>query len=189
MPSPVTSASKSSPFRDFLNLLEARFIRSSPRHPGIAWETIRERLENHPDKIHTLQQMEQTGGEPDLTGFDLESDLFVFMDCSPESPAGRRSLCFDERALRERNDNPPNGSASGMAEAMGIELLTEDDYRHLQSLGAFDTKTSSWIRTPDAIRLRGGALFGDCRYGAVFIYHNGAGSYYASRGFRGLMKV
>ena len=181
--------SESSDIRDFLSLLETRFLKHPQRHPGIEWGTIRARLEHQPHKIYTLQQMEQTGGEPDLTGFDLESDLFVFMDCSPESPAGRRSLCFDERALRERNDNPPNGSASGMAEAMGIELLTEDDYRHLQSLGAFDTKTSSWIRTPDAIRLRGGALFGDCRYGAVFIYHNGAGSYYASRGFRGLMKV
>lgn len=159
------------------------------RHPGIDWQIILGKLHQQPDKIATLQWMEDTGGEPDVTGFDAQTDRFLFMDCSSETPVGRRSLCYDETALRERKDNPPKGSAGGMAEAMGIELLTEDHYRHLQSLGSFDTKTSSWIRTPDEIRLRGGALFGDCRYGAVFVYHNGAGSYYAARGFRGLLTV
>jgi len=133
--------------------------------------------------------MEETGGEPGVTGFDSSRNVFFFMDCSPESPAGRRSLCFDEKALRERKDNPPGGSAAGMALSMGIELLTEADYCYLQTLGSFDTKTSSWIQTPEPIRALGGALFGDRRYGAVFVYHNGAGSYYAARGWRGVLAV
>lgn len=178
-----------STLRDFLSLLESRFIKHPQRHSGLEWASIRKKLEQHPDKIHTLQAMEDSGGEPDVTGYDQERELFLFMDCSPESPAGRRGLCFDDKALHERKEHPPKGSAAGMAQMMGIELLTEMDYRHLQSLGAFDTKTYSWIQTPQPIRVLGGALFGDCRYGAVFVYHNGAGSYYAARGFRGMLTI
>lgn len=175
--------------RELLAQLESRFNKHPERHAGIDWVIIRERIENQPDKLNALQLMEESGGEPDVTHFDSNRNLYLFMDCSPESPAGRRSLCFDENALKERKDNPPRGSALGRAAAMGIELLTETDYRYMQTLGSFDTKTSSWIQTPGPIRIRGGALFGDCRYGAVFVYHNGAGSYYAARGFRGVLAV
>ncbi|MFM1745226.1 MAG: hypothetical protein RLZZ630_1163 [Bacteroidota bacterium] len=185
----ITIESDSSCIRDLLALLEARFIKHPQRHPDTIWQSVREQIEKQPEKLWSLHRMEETGGEPDVIGFDRSQNEYYFMDCSPESPIGRRSLCFDEKALQERKENPPKGSAEGLAEEMGIQLLTEADYRHLQTLGPFDTKTSSWIQTPKAIRERGGALFGDCRYGAVFIYHNGAGSYYAARGFRGVLVV
>ena len=189
MPAKKLTHPEQSNIRDFLTLLEARFIKHPQRHPDIIWQSVREQIEKQPEKLRSLHRMEETGGEPDVTGFDTSRNVYFFMDCSAESPAGRRSLCFDEKSLQERNEHPPKGSAEGLADSMGIQLLTEADYRHLQTLGPFDTKTSSWIQTPKVIRERGGALFGDCRYGAVFIYHNGAGSYYAARGFRGVLVV
>lgn len=187
MPSITPIPSTPSDIRDFLSKLESRFLAHKQRHPGIDWQCVLEKLRLQPDRIIALQRMEATGGQPDVTAFDQDLNLFVFMDCAPESPKGRRSLCFDDKALHERKEHPPKGSAAGIAQAMGVELLTEKDYRHLQTLGAFDTKTSSWIQTPEPIRSLGGALFGDCRYGSVFVYHNGAGSYYAARGFRAML--
>ncbi len=164
--------------------LQARFMDNTARHPGIAWDDVAARL--LPGKLWSLSEMERTGGEPDLV--PLEGAL-CFVDCCEESPAGRRSLCYDQAALDARKANKPAGSAVGMAQAMGVALLTEAHYRHLQTLGEFDTRTSSWIATPPAIRDRGGSLFADRRYDHVFVYHNGAQSYYAARGFRGLLTV
>lgn len=166
-----------------------RFEAHPQRHKKLVWAAVLARLESKPDKLWALNEMEQTGGEPDVVAHDSKTGAYIFFDCAPESPAGRRSLCYDPPALASRKENKPRHSALGMAADMGIELLTETDYRALQQLGSFDTKTSSWIETPAAIRKLGGALFGDFRYGQVFVYHNGAESYYAARGFRGKLHV
>jgi hypothetical protein len=173
--------------QELLRTLESRFTANAPRHAGIKWSAVRERLEENTAALRALHEMEQTGGEPDVVGRDGEA--YLFFDCSPESPPARRSLCYDEPALKSRKANKPAGSATQRASAMGIQLLTEEQYRRLQTLGEFDTKTSSWIKTPDAIRNLGGALFCDRRFGQVFTYHNGAESYYAARGFRGMVLV
>lgn len=175
--------------QELLNLLKARFERNMDRHKGISWDKVEGRLRAHPEKLWTLDEMEVSGGEPDVIGYDKKTDEYIFCDCSAESPKGRRSVCYDHKALESRKEHKPANSATEMASDMGIELLNEQQYRELQQLGKFDTKTSSWIVTPDNIRELGGALFGDYRYGTVFIYHNGAESYYAARGFRGLLKV
>ena len=172
-----------------LETLRARFEAHPERHAGIAWADVAARLEAHPEKLGPLERMEATGGEPDVVERDAATGEIVFVDCAAQSPAGRRSLCFDEEARKGRKRNPPSGSAEGMASDLGIALLTEAEYRALQELGAFDTTTSSWVATPPEIRSRGGALFCDRRYGAVFVYHNGADSYYAARGFRGALRV
>lgn len=172
-----------------LKTLEARFSSHMPRHPDIDWTDVRARLESSPDTLEALAEMEDTGGEPDVVGCDETTGGFVFYDCAPESPAGRRSLCYDEKALAARKANKPRGSAVGMADSLGIEMLSEAQYRALQELGEFDRKTSSWVRTPDRIRSLGGALFCDRRFDTVFVYHNGAESYYAGRGFRGRVTV
>jgi len=173
-----------------LSILQARFEQNMQRHPGVEWAEVQARLEAHPEKLAVLQAMEETGGEPDVIGWDPEGRC-IFCDCSPESPAGRRSLCYDGQAQaeRERKGVIPQGNVLAMAEALGIELLDEEQYRALQKLGPFDTKTSSWVKTPQEVRDLGGALFGDFRYGRTFIYHNSAGSFYASRGFRGLVRI
>lgn len=172
-----------------LQTLEKRFKENMERHLNLNWEDIKNKLEKNPDKLHILNIMEETGGEPDVIGKDPKTNEFVFCDCSPESPVGRRSLCYDDAALESRKQNKPNGSAMGMAKEMGIEMLDEEQYNELQKLGVFDTKTSSWVSTPKDVRNMGGGLFGDKRYGRTFIYHNGAESYYASRGFRGVLRV
>jgi len=174
---------------ELLATLEARFTKNMARHQGIRWPEVQSRLEADAGKLQVLQQMEDTGGEPDVIGRDGKTGAFIFCDCSAESPAGRRSVCYDREGLESRKENRPANSAIDMARAMGIEILTEEEYRQLQQLGDFDMKTSSWIKTPAAIRKLGGALFCDRRYGQVFTYHNGAQSYYAARGFRGLLKV
>ena len=168
-------------------ILEQRFSKNMQRHPGLAWDTVRARLDE--SKLKVLAEMERTGGEPDVVGVDPATGEVVFCDCSAESPSGRRSLCFDQAALAARKENKPSGSALEAANEMGISLLTEAEYRHLQTLGEFDRKTSSWVQTPADIRKLGGALFCDRRYGHVFLYHNGADSYYAARGFRGILRV
>ncbi|MEW5982960.1 MAG: DUF4256 domain-containing protein [Acidobacteriota bacterium] len=170
-----------------LEALKARFEKNVRRHPGIAWADVRARLEGHRDALGPLHEMEATGGEPDVIGRD--SGHVVFCDCSPQSPVGRRSACYDAEARASRKEHAPVSSAVELAAAMGIELLTEAWYRKLQTLGEFDSKTSSWIKTPPSVRALGGALFCDRRYGQVFVYHNGAESYYAARGFRGLLRV
>jgi hypothetical protein len=172
-----------------LRSLQSRFEQNMPRHKRIAWEAVLARLEASPAALVSLGQMEATGGEPDVIGQDKPDGSVTFCDCSPESPAGRRSLCYDPEALNARKENRPVGSAVEMARAMGIGLLTEEQYRTLQQFGDFDVKTSSWIATPQDVRALGGALFCDRRYGRVFVYHNGAQSYYAARGFRGLLRV
>lgn len=172
-----------------LETLQSRFEKNMHRHAGVYWASVRAKIEGHPAALASLQQMEATGGEPDVIGEDRKSGRISFADCSAESPSGRRSLCFDAAALEARKENKPKGSALAMARDMGIELLTEEQYRALQTLGEFDTKTSSWIATPADVRSRGGALFCDRRYGKVFVYHNGAESYYAARGFRGWLAV
>lgn len=172
-----------------LQTLKARFEKNMERHKGIAWENVQAKLEAHSGALKVLLEMESTGGEPDVIAHDRKTDLFTICDCSAQSPAGRRSSCYDREALNSRKENKPGSSAVEMAAKMGIELLTEAEYRELQGLGEFDTKTSSWVKTPDPIRSLGGALFCDRRYGQVFLYHNGAESYYASRGFRGLLRV
>ncbi len=169
--------------------LRTRFHKNLNRHPGLEWEKVQARLEAARAGLWPLSEMERTGGEPDVVGFDRQTGEYAFFDCSAESPPGRRSLCYDREALDSRKQNRPGNSALDMAAAMGIELLTEEQYRRLQELGEFDTKTSSWIRTPARIRQLGGALFCDRRYDTVFVYHNGAESYYAARGFRGSVKV
>ncbi len=174
---------------ELIKALQSRFEQNPGRHKGVAWADVRERLEARPEKLRSLAEMEATGGEPDVVARDKKTGEVVFMDCTPESPAGRRSVCFDRAALDSRKENKPRDSAAGMASAMGVELLTEEQYRDLQKLGAFDTKTSSWVQTPADIRKLGGALFCDRRYGQVFVYHNGAESYYAARGFRAALRV
>ena len=174
---------------DLLQTLKARFDANMHRHVGIAWAAVRARLESNPDAVRSLREMDVSGGEPDVIGQDLETGQLIFCDCAAESPTGRRSACYDGEALASRKENKPKDSAVDMAAAMGIELLTEAQYRELQRLGDFDTKTSSWIRTPLDVRALGGALFCDRRYGQVFVYHNGAQSYYAARGFRGSLRV
>ncbi len=169
--------------------LKERFGKYPGRHLGIDWRKVQARLEGNPDRLRSLYEMERTGGEPDVTGQDQNTGEFIFCDCSAESPAGRRSLCYDREALESRKEHKPQSNARDMAADMGIEILNEEQYRQLQGLGALDRKTSSWILTPKSIRDLGGALFGDWRYGQVFIYHNGAESYYATRGFRGILRV
>lgn len=174
---------------ELLNTLKSRFIKNKHRHEGLDWEEILARLNLYPDKIRSLYQMEQTGGEPDVLWYKKDTGAFIFCDCSQESPEGRRSLCYDRKGLDSRKAFKPENSVKDLAAEMGIEILTEQQYKDLQITGNFDTKTSSWLNTPDEIRKLGGALYGDWRYGRVFIYHNGASSYYASRGFRGLVSV
>lgn len=172
-----------------LGTLQARFEANMGRHPEIEWSAVQARLESQPEKRRALAEMERTGGEPDVVFHHRDSDVYVFVDCSAESPIGRRSLCYDRESLDARKENKPTGCALEMAADMGIEILTEQQYRALQELGSFDNKTSSWIQTPAAIRTLGGALFCDRRYDSVFVYHNGAQSYYAARGFRGALSV
>jgi len=170
-------------------VLQERFEKNMSRHEGLTWTAVQAKLEASPQKWEALGQMEVSGGEPDVIAYDSESGEYLFCDCAPESPVGRRSLCYDNAALEGRKENKPQDSAVHMAEVMGVELLTEAAYRRLQELGSFDAKTSSWIATPDDIRALGGALFCDRRYGHVFTYHNGAESYYGGRGFRALLRV
>jgi hypothetical protein len=174
---------------ELLGVLKARFERNASRHVGIEWAQVRSKLDANAEKMWSLQEMERTGGEPDVIGHDGKLGEFIFCDCAAESPKGRRSLCYDRQALDARKENKPEGNAVEMAAAMGIELLTEGQYRELQQLGNFDLKTSSWVKTPEEIRKLGGALFCDRRYDTVFVYHNGAESYYAARAFRGLLRV
>jgi hypothetical protein len=174
---------------ELLRVVSARFEQSRHRHKGLDWAGIQARLEASPDKLWSLNEMERTGGEPDVVGRDAATGDYIFQDCSAESPAGRRSVCYDREALESRKEARPGNSALDLAAAMGIEILTEAQYRELQTLGKFDTKTSSWLRTPPEIRKLGGAIFGDRRYDHVFVYHNGAPSYYGARGFRGALKV
>lgn len=171
------------------NIIKVRFEKNKNRHPNLVWSKIQEKLETNSEKIWSLNVMEQTGGEPDVIDYDKSSDEYLFIDCSDESPKGRRSLCYDRQALESRKQFKPENNVIDLANEMGIELVTEEQYRTLQSLGNFDTKTSSWIKTPSDIRKLGGAIFADFRYGTVFVYHNGAESYYATRGFRGALKV
>src|SRR5262245_41129970 len=170
-------------------ILQARFEENMQRHKGIKWAKVQAKLEAHPEKLWSLHEMESTGGEPDVVGHDKKTGEYLFCDCAAESPKGRRSVCYDGEALAARKEHKPKNSALEMAAAMGIELLTEEQYRELQTLGEFDTKTSSWVKTPPAIRKLGGALFCDRRYNTVFLSHNGAESYYAARGFRGSLRV
>jgi len=174
---------------EILTALKARFEKNTKRHKGIEWGDVEERVEANTDKLWSLYEMEITGGEPDVVGHDKKTGEYVFYDCSAESPKGRRSLCYDREALESRKEHKPEDSAVNMAAAMGVELLTEEQYRELQKLGTFDAKTSSWVRTPSDVRNLGGALFCDYRFGRVFVYHNGAESYYAARGFRGALRV
>ncbi|HXE11684.1 MAG TPA: DUF4256 domain-containing protein [Bryobacteraceae bacterium] len=169
--------------------LKARFEKSMDRHEGLGWAHVQAKLEGHAEKLWSLNEMERTGGEPDVVGHDKRTEQYVFYDCSAESPKGRRSLCYDREALESRKEHKPKDNAVDVAAAMGIELLTEEEYRELQKLGEFDTKTSSWVKTPSAIRKLGGALFCDRRYDTVFVYHNGAESYYAARAFRGSLRI
>lgn len=175
--------------QNILEILEKRFNENPHRHAGLEWKNVNENLKAKPEKIQILAKMEETGGEPDVVKFDKKTGEFLFFDCSPESPKGRRSFCYDHEALEKRKENKPKDSAVNFAKSLNIEILNEEDYRFLQSLGAVDTKTSTWIETPENIRKHGGAIFGDYRYGTVFIYHNGADSYYAARGFRGKIWV
>jgi hypothetical protein len=174
---------------ELLGVLKARFEKNLNRHQGIEWAKVQAKLEADTGKLSSLFEMERTGGEPDVVGQDRETGAYLFFDCSAESPHGRRSVCYDREALEARKEHKPTTSAIDMAAAMGIEVLTEEQYRALQTLGSFDTKTSSWVRTPAGVRTLGGAIFGDRRYNRVFVYHNGAESYYAARGFRGSLKV
>jgi hypothetical protein len=175
--------------KQLFEVLKSRFEKNMNRHKGIEWSKVQAKLEANSEKLWSLNEMEETGGEPDVVGFEKKKGEYIFYDCSAESPKDRRSLCYDDEALASRKEHKPEDSAVNMAAAMGIELLTEEQYRQLQQLGNFDTKTSSWVQTPAAIRKLGGALFCDRRYDTVFLYHNGAESYYAARGFRGLLKV
>lgn len=174
---------------ELLKVLKARFEKNMDRHKGLKWTDVEEKLKSSPGKLWTLDEMEATGGEPDVVGYDKKSKEFIFFDCSPETPKGRRSICYDPEALASRKEHKPKDSAIGMATDMGVDMLTEEEYRALQELGAFDLKTSSWVQTPARIRKLGGALFCDRRYDTVFLYHNGAESYYAARGFRGSVRV
>jgi hypothetical protein len=174
---------------ELLRTVKARFEKNMTRHKGLEWAEVQARLEAKPEKLWSLHEMERTGGEPDVVGHDTKTGEYVFYDCSAESPTGRRNACYDREALEARKEHKPENSAIDMAAAMGIELLTEEQYRELQKLGKFDTKTSSWVKTPADIRKLGGAIFVDRRYDHVFVYHNGADSYYAARGFRGSLRV
>ena len=174
---------------ELLDALKSRFEKNMNRHKGLEWAKVQAKLEADPEKLWSLNEMERTGGEPDVIGYDEKTSEYIFYDCSVESPKDRRNVCYDREALESRKEAKPKDSALGMAAAMGIEILTEEQYRALQKLGNFDTKTSSWLRTPDGIRKLGGAIFGDRRYDYVFVYHNGAESYYGARGFRGSLKV
>lgn len=174
---------------ELLIALKARFEKNMNRHKGFEWARVQAKLEANTEKLWSLNEMERTGGEPDVVGFDKETDEYIFYDCSAESPKGRRSVCYDREGLESRKEHKPENNAIDMAAAMGIELLTEEQYRELQKLGNFDMKTSSWLKTPPEIRKLGGAIFADFRYGNVFVYHNGAESYYGARGFRGSLRV
>ena len=174
---------------ELLGVLKARFEKHTNRHKGVAWPEVEAKLLASPEKLWSLQEMERTGGEPDVVGRDAKTGEYIFYDCAAESPKNRRSLCYDREALDGRKENKPKGNAVETAAAMGIELLTEEQYRALQKLGEFDTKTSSWVSTPAKVRKLGGALFCDRRFDTVFVYHNGAESYYAARGFRGVLRV
>ncbi|EKR71970.1 PF14066 family protein [Leptospira noguchii str. 2006001870] len=174
---------------ELLNTLEDRFAKNMDRHKDLEWTKIKTKLETNSEKLWSLNEMERTGGEPDVVAYDQKTDEYIFYDCSAESPKGRRSVCYDQEALKSRKEHKPKDNALDMATSMGIEILTEEQYRELQKLGKFDTKTSSWIKTPSDIRKLGGAIFADFRYGHVFVYHNGAESYYAVRGFRGSLRV
>ena len=174
---------------ELLKALKARFEKNLNRHKGLEWAKVQAKLEANTEKLWSLNEMERTGGEPDVVGHDKKTGEYIFYDCSAESPKGRRSVCYDREALESRREHKPEDNAIDMAAAMGIELLTEEQYRELQNLGDFDTKTSSWVKTPSAIRKLGGALFCDRRYDTVFVYHNGAESYYAARAFRGSLRV
>ncbi|GGY87150.1 hypothetical protein GCM10011613_35430 [Cellvibrio zantedeschiae] len=174
---------------NLIKTLKDRFAKNMQRHADISWEAVEEKLRAKPKMLSVIGEMESTGGEPDVIGYDKKTEEFIFVDCSHESPAGRRSLCYDRKALDSRKENKPVGNAIEMAAGIGIEILTEQEYRELQELGEFDKKTSSWVKTPAAIRDLGGALFCDRRYNQTFVYHNGAESYYAARGFRGRLKV
>lgn len=176
-------------FADLLEVLKVRFNKNMNRHKDLEWAKIHAKLEANVEKLWSLNEMEITGGEPDVVDYVKQTDEYIFMDCSAESPKGRRSICYDHEALNARKEHKPGNSAMNMATEMGIEVLTEEQYKQLQQLGKFDLKTSSWIQTPAAIRKLGGALFCDCRYNHVFTYHNGAESYYGARGFRGMLKV
>ena len=175
--------------KELLRILKARFEKNMNRHKGLEWARVQAKLEANPEKLRSLHEMERTGGEPDVVGHDKKTGEYIFYDCSAESPKGRRSLCYDREALESRKENRPEDSAMNLASAMGIELLTEEQYRELQKLENFDTKTSSWVKTPSDIRELGGALFCDRRYDTVFVYHNGAESYYAARAFRGSLRA
>jgi hypothetical protein len=177
------------PTHDLIATLQARFEQNSARHPEMAWEKVQARLKANLEKLRSLEEMERTGGEPDVVGLDERTDEIVFFDCSAETPKGRTSLCYDHAGMESRREHKPSGNAVASAAEMGVEILTEKEYHQLQKLGEFDTKTSSWLRTPDENRKLGGALFGDRRYGRVFIYHNGASSYFAARGFRASLRV
>lgn len=175
--------------QELLHILKSRFENNMNRHKDLVWAEIQVKIETNIETIWSLNQMEKTGGEPDVISYDRYTDEYIFCDCSTESPSGRRSLCYDTQAWESRKENKPKNSAVGMATEMGVELLTEEQYRELQKLGNFDTKTSSWIMVPPKIRKLGGAIFADCRYERVFVYYNGAESYYATRGFRGILRV
>ena len=175
--------------KELLLVLKARFEKNMNRHKGLEWAKVQAKLEANAEKLWSLNEMERTGGEPDVVAHDKKTGEYIFYDCSAESPNGRRSICYDREALESRKENKPKDSAVNMADAMGVELLTEEQYRELQKLGTFDTKTSSWVKAPSEIRKLGGAVFGDRRYNTVFVYHNGAESYYAGRGFRGSVRV
>jgi len=174
---------------EILRVLQTRFEKNMNRHKSLAWAQVQAKLEANPEKLWSLNEMENTGGEPDIVGHDKKTGEYIFYDCAAESPKNRRSLCYDREALDGRKENKPKNSAVDMAAAMGVELLTEEQYRELQKLGNFDEKTSSWVKTPPAVRKLGGALFCDRRFDTVFLYHNGAESYYAARGFRGALRV
>ncbi len=174
---------------ELLKALKARFEKNMKRHEGLDWAKVKAKLEANAEKLWSLSEMERTGGEPDVVGHDKKTGEYIFFDCSPESPKGRRSFCYDREALDSRKENKPKNSAMDAAAAMGIELLTEEQYQELQKLGDFDCKTSSWLKTPAEVRKLGGAIFGDCRFGRVFVYHNGAESYYAARAFRGSLRA
>lgn len=191
MPTPSASKKKLSPDQreKLIHTLKARFEKHKNRHKGMEWAKVQARLEAKDEKLWSLHEMEQSGGEPDVVLLDKKSNEIVFVDCSAQSPAGRRSVCFDRAALNARKEHKPKNDAMSLAAEMGIELLTEEQYRELQQLGEFDTTTSSWIKTPAEIRKHGGAIFCDRRYDHVFVYHNGADSYYAARGFRGMLKI
>jgi hypothetical protein len=187
--SPKQPALPTGTSKELLNTLKARFEKNKSRHKGVEWATVQAKLEANTEKLWSLNEMERTGGEPDVVGYDKKTGEYIFYDCSAESPTGRRSICYDREALDSRKENKPKNSAIGMAADIGIEILTEEQYRELQKLGKFDMKTSSWVKAPAEIRKLGGAIFMDYRYDTVFVYHNGAESYYAGRAFRGMLRV